>query len=487
MKPTLVVAGPGAGKTHEMVDQIEKAIQELTPCRHLAAITYTNAATNEIRERLARRVHLPRNVFIGTTHTFVSRFILRPFATLMNELPEQRIYVAFQNDKPPMVRNSIKKKMRAKGIVPYEDMLATAVTLLSNPKIRARIGGRLQFLFIDEFQDVDKRQLKVFDQLRIEKQTRIYVVGDPEQYITSHAYAGTNMKAPTFEELPFNEFKSKSRLQERLVNHRANGELVEFTNQFRTDIQQDAHKPKRGVPAVFCCNSHRVQDMVLQFRDVCQSISSQEKVEQRLYLSRQNDCFDPVRVEFGIRHSAGNGKKTKTLLGDASELLSQAAGASPREVQAKCLFDNLTWRKHCLSILQLCREGSLDEAAVWTYAKRQLGLDRKSSTRNLSSLVFSLNAAVAIGTREESTELSSSIHRAKGLQADGVLAVARTQNELLRWLETDPKERTRNKSDDCRIGYVAATRARELLCYGCMEPIGSDAKKQIGSLGIVDC
>ncbi len=53
-KPVLVIAGPGAGKTHDMVDQILEAIPGLEAHRILAAITYTNAATANIKKRLAK-------------------------------------------------------------------------------------------------------------------------------------------------------------------------------------------------------------------------------------------------------------------------------------------------------------------------------------------------------------------------------------------------------------------------------------------------
>lgn len=72
-KPTFVIAGPGAGKTRGMVNKIEESIGDLNPCRQLAAVTYTNAAAEVIRRRLAKRTALPRNMFIGTTHSFIAR------------------------------------------------------------------------------------------------------------------------------------------------------------------------------------------------------------------------------------------------------------------------------------------------------------------------------------------------------------------------------------------------------------------------------
>ena len=52
MKPTLVIAGPGAGKTHDMVQYVAKAIPYLDHSRVLAVITYTNAATESIKSHV---------------------------------------------------------------------------------------------------------------------------------------------------------------------------------------------------------------------------------------------------------------------------------------------------------------------------------------------------------------------------------------------------------------------------------------------------
>ncbi|WP_422445645.1 3'-5' exonuclease [Thermoanaerobacterium sp. DL9XJH110] len=71
----------------------------------------------------------------------------------------------------------------------------------------------------------------------------------------------------------------------------------------------------------------------------------------------------------------------------------------------------------------------------------------------------------------------STIHSAKGLEATCVLMVADTSNILMKWLETD-KKKLRTKSDEYRLGYVGFSRARELLCIGCLEEI-TDKQIQI--------
>lgn len=69
-KPRLVIAGPGAGKTYDMVNEVANAVSQLNPNRTLAVITYTNAATEMIRGRLQKTIQIPLNVFVGTNHSF---------------------------------------------------------------------------------------------------------------------------------------------------------------------------------------------------------------------------------------------------------------------------------------------------------------------------------------------------------------------------------------------------------------------------------
>jgi len=64
----------------------------------------------------------------------------------------------------------------------------------------------------------------------------------------------------------------------------------------------------------------------------------------------------------------------------------------------------------------------------------------------------------------------STIHSAKGLEATSVLMLADTSDMLGKWLETD-KDTLRTRNDNYRLGYVGYSRARELLCIGCLKKI----------------
>ena len=82
----------------------------------------------------------------------------------------------------------------------------------------------------------------------------------------------------------------------------------------------------------------------------------------------------------------------------------------------------------------------------------------------------------------------SNIHRFKGLEVDAVLAVAKTEKELKLRLETDTAIRDAHNekatSDYPRLGYVAFSRARKILCIACLESIKQDTKEKLKSLNV---
>lgn len=82
----------------------------------------------------------------------------------------------------------------------------------------------------------------------------------------------------------------------------------------------------------------------------------------------------------------------------------------------------------------------------------------------------------------------STIHTIKGLEADAVLAVAKTESELLLWIETDHSVRDTYRNGEItdypRLGYVAFSRARKLLSITCLENISDDTAQKLRELGV---
>lgn len=69
------------------------------------------------------------------------------------------------------------------------------------------------------------------------------------------------------------------------------------------------------------------------------------------------------------------------------------------------------------------------------------------------------------------------------MEATSVLAIAYSKNELDKWLNF--REANNNLNDDYRLGYVAFSRARDMLCIVCLDEISNETKNRIESLNIV--
>jgi len=201
------LAGAGAGKTFGMA---EKIIQRFDPKSHkdIFAITYTNAAAENIADELTKEIgFLPENIKVCTVHTFLLNEIIYPYSpSILNQVytTSTRCTLSFssQYDKPIATeklrkeRAFIIKKLKSKKVIHVEDVYAVARKIVDpahsahNTKAKkAKIGiihnlltSSIDKIFIDEAQDFDETALKVFKAIGVNA-VDIYMVGDPKQAI----------------------------------------------------------------------------------------------------------------------------------------------------------------------------------------------------------------------------------------------------------------------------------------------------------------
>ena len=91
--PLLVLAGAGSGKTRVLTARIARILQhEIARADQILAVTFTNKAAREMRERVARLLgHDPRGMWIGTFHAIGAR-IVRANAALVGRTSSYTIY-----------------------------------------------------------------------------------------------------------------------------------------------------------------------------------------------------------------------------------------------------------------------------------------------------------------------------------------------------------------------------------------------------------
>ena len=221
-EPTLVLAGPGAGKTFCLIERIRYLLEALgfSPER-LCAFTFTNKAAGEIEERLERSLG-DRAVLVrtGTIHAFcaellrefgarigiergfgiadenVQRTVLRRLGvptkwqgSLLARFGHHRFRgEPFRHRNDEEIFDRYERFLHERRIVDFDMLVIRTAELLEDPHIVSRIRARWDCILVDEFQDLNPFQYAIIRDIGREH-GHIFAVGDEEQSIFSWAGA----------------------------------------------------------------------------------------------------------------------------------------------------------------------------------------------------------------------------------------------------------------------------------------------------------
>ncbi|EKF9704039.1 DNA helicase Rep [Vibrio cholerae] len=233
--PCLVLAGAGSGKTRVITNKIAYLVQQCGyKARNIAAVTFTNKAAREMKERVAQTLGKgeSRGLMVSTFHTLGLNIIRREFKALglkagfslfddqdqlalLKELTEKQLdgdkdllrlllstISNWKNDMltPPQVKAMAKgeqqqlfahcfelyqKQMQSYNALDFDDLILLPVLLLrSNEEVRQRWQNRIRYLLVDEYQDTNTSQYELV-KLLVGERGRLTVVGDDDQSIYS--------------------------------------------------------------------------------------------------------------------------------------------------------------------------------------------------------------------------------------------------------------------------------------------------------------
>ncbi len=234
--PCLVMAGAGSGKTKVLTSRIAYLMDSGIPDYHILAITFTNKAAKEMRERLYGMVGETR-AFIGTFHSFGLKIIrenaeavgLRHNFTILDSDDQASIVKRILKEKnidskkfsPNYIRSKIsflknemvsfeeiKKTMNTpidkivvevykayedtlirSNAVDFDDLLLKPVRLFEeNREVLERYQSHYPYILVDEYQDTNPVQYKL-TRLLGSRDENIFVVGDMNQSIYSFRQA----------------------------------------------------------------------------------------------------------------------------------------------------------------------------------------------------------------------------------------------------------------------------------------------------------
>lgn len=230
--PLLILAGAGSGKTATMTHRIAYLIEQGVSPYSILAVTFTNKAAGEMRERVEKLVGPCPGMWIMTFHAMSLRVLREHYyaagydknfvvydtvdqKTIIKNIikeqnidskqfpqaylsaiiskekeadsdPEQFLENSDGSPKAKVIYNVYKeyqRQLRANNAMDFDDLLVNALHVLrDNPDILAQYQNRFRYIMVDEYQDTNHIQYRIIRMMAMAHQN-LCVVGDDDQCI----------------------------------------------------------------------------------------------------------------------------------------------------------------------------------------------------------------------------------------------------------------------------------------------------------------
>ena len=290
--PMMVIAGPGSGKTRVLTYRIAHLIKLGTDAFNILALTFTNKAAKEMRNRIETIVesHEARNLWMGTFHSVFSK-MLRIEAEKINYTSNFTIYdtadsksliksiikeMGLDKDyyKPSVIQNRISglknnfispeiyenspellqtdkiakrdafgniyqkynQRCFKSGAMDFDDLLLNTYHLLNEfPDVLYKYQNKYQYILVDEYQDTNHVQYLIIKKLAALNEN-ICVVGDDAQSI--YSFRGANIQNILNFKVDYPDFKTFKLEQ----NYRSTSNIVNLANSLITHNKKQIEK-----------------------------------------------------------------------------------------------------------------------------------------------------------------------------------------------------------------------------------------------------
>ena len=233
--PCLVIAGAGSGKTKVLTHKIAYDIESGIKPWNILAITFTNKAANEMKERIEKLIgDAAKDLWMGTFHSicvrilrryidrigyktdfvifdtsdqktlikeclkalkvddkiFTDRGVLSEISNGKNEMLEPKAYGVkyagdFRKEKISEIYELYQRRLRENNAIDFDDIINFTIKILSeNPDVLDYYTEKFKYILVDEYQDTNKAQFTLVS-LLASKYGNLTVVGDSDQGIYS--------------------------------------------------------------------------------------------------------------------------------------------------------------------------------------------------------------------------------------------------------------------------------------------------------------
>ena len=480
-------AGAGGGKTTNMVNSIIDNIAVVEPNRFLCVITYTNDATTSIRKKLSEEVQVPPNVFIGTIHSFLFRFIFKPHFpngsdfSIVSGLVKKEItlqgFIKWANreiaepEKRKIIienkwnkrKTAIYEKLQESNLITNDLLVKRSKELVSKASVRKALSNKLQFLFIDEYQDTYKWLHDIFMGIYKGNKTTFYAIGDPNQSIYGFSYGSSENGArrpKEFKDFPLSQLRSSSdHYREIDINYRSSTEIVSLANKFNKSFEQKSYNG--SFSPVLAIDTNETSQILKLFH---QRRLSLKLVDSVFFLSTDNKSLSPYFDSINNNLDS----KSNTCIRTFEKCVSQYIGLS---ITNTCLDNSISRIQFRSLAITLSKDSELNLNKIKSAFKSKFNSDLIHLEQELAKPIPLLND-------DSQNTRALTIHKSKGLEAESVLVLFKSNNHIKKSFSQKHLMEC-PKDDDLRLIYVAITRAKKLLVIACREMLTEESKKLI--------
>lgn len=516
-EPFKVCAGPGAGKTHWLINHIKNVVSnshKLDVVKKVACITYTNVGADTIISRLNIGNDI---VEVCTIHSFLYANVIKPYVHLIAEDFElkieelvviddsnfksegtakivlqrigkswldAKIYLKglesarwryenheFKHYKPDYPQSYFTKKGKryvgndyymefkrwlwSGGYMSFDDILYFSYILLSRfPNIYKLISARYPYVFVDEFQDTIPFVVDLLTQLGAEG-VIVGVVGDKAQSIYDFLGA-TVQQFDNFAVPGMQEYEIRG-------NKRSTKQIIDLLNIVRTDFSQDWLNGLEGMMPELL-----VGDMLICYQQSIEK-SGTDDIQS---LAFQNILANSMRKKNGVREVENilemdfDSKPERQMLIKA--LIKAVEYARMNDLRNAWHQLDIINRDRSITIVALRRlldgyKDFKDGSLMDFYNFINNGLQIKMPKIVGKSLKDFYNNHTYIDTAlgvkyGDSNNKHKTIHKSKGEEYDNVFVILKEENDIEFLLSPDL-----NGNNAHRVYYVASSRAMKRL------------------------
>jgi len=356
--PLLILAGAGSGKTRVITHRIAYLIEKGISPWNILAVTFTNKAAGEMRERVDRLVEAKgRSVWISTFHSFAARllreqidkigghrqfviydemdqlnlikeclkeldidekrFKVTVVAALINRAKDNLVdadsFTIYAQASGDHFRKTVadiyrlyQKKLNENSALDFGDLLTEAVRLFRERKeVLEKYQERFQYVMVDEYQDTNHAQY-LLTKLLVSKHKNICVVGDDDQSI--YSFRGADIRNILHFEKDYKDVKVMKLEQ----NYRSTKNILNMAwkvvknNRYRKEKKLWTNR-KDGMPVEYAQLDNEIDEANLVAEEIIKLMEEGHNLRDLAVFYRTNaqsrvleDAFRKAKINYAI-------------------------------------------------------------------------------------------------------------------------------------------------------------------------------------------